>query len=214
MKKIPIFPLQLVFFPGEKLPLHIYEPRYKDMLGYCIENKLPFGITCYIKNKISRIGCLARIDVVEKEYEDGRRDIICSGTERFQIKKFDSSRTFLQGDIESFPDMKDNIPEKDEKMEQLLPLFIELMQLASKETNSTAVDLPENSFGFAHLVGLELKQKQKLLEMKSEQERLQYLHRHIRKVIPQIKAFEEVRRKIQSNGHFRTLPPLKFNIDD
>lgn len=214
MKKIPIFPLQLVFFPGEKLPLHIFEPRYKDMLDYCLKDKISFGIASYIKNKISRIGCVARIDSIEKKYKDGRLDIICTGTNRFHIKKFDSSRPFLQGDIEIFVDMKDNDIEKQQKMDHLVPLFIELMQMASRELKINAVDIPENSFGFAHLVGLEIRQKQKLLEMKSEQERLQFLHRHIRKVIPQIKAYEEVRRKIQSNGHFRTLPPLTFNVDD
>jgi Lon protease-like protein len=214
MKKIPIFPLQLVFFPGEKLPLHIFEPRYKEMMQYCLRSDVTFGICSYIKNKISKIGCFARIETIEKKYDDGRMDIICAGTDRFHIKKFDSSRTFLQGDIEPFADMKDNVLEKQEKLDQLIPLFVELMHMASTEINSEDIDVPDKAFGFAHLVGLELKQKQKLLEMKSEQERLQFIHRHIRKIIPQIKAYEEVRRKIRSNGHFRTLPPLSFNVDD
>ncbi|TVQ15902.1 MAG: ATP-dependent protease La domain-containing protein [Balneolaceae bacterium] len=214
MKKIPIFPLQLVLFPGEKLPLHIFEPRYKDMLAWCLSSKSPFGVSSFIKNQISRIGCIARLDTVEKKYDDGRMDIICTGTDRFRIKKFDSAKSFLQGDIESFNDMKDDAGEKQLKMEQLVPLFRELMLLASQETLSGEVQVPAQSYGFAHLVGFELAQKQKLLEMRSEQERLQYIHKHIRKVLPQIKAFEEVRRKIRSNGHFRTLPPLSFNIDE
>jgi Lon protease-like protein len=213
MKRIPIFPLQLVLFPGEKLPLHIFEPRYKEMVAWCLSIKSPFGVSSFIKNQISRIGCIARIDSVEKKYDDGRMDIICTGTDRFRIKKFDSSKTYLQSEIEAFHDMKDDAGEMQLKMDQLVPLFRELMELASQETNTGVIEVPAQSYGFAHLVGLELAQKQKLLEMRSEQERLQYIHKHIRKVLPQIKAFEEVRRKIRSNGHFRTMPPLSFDID-
>ncbi|MFU8860094.1 MAG: LON peptidase substrate-binding domain-containing protein [Cyclonatronaceae bacterium] len=214
MKKIPIFPLQLVLFPGEKLPLHIFEPRYKEMLTWCLATGNPFGVVSYLKNKISRIGCIATIELVEKKYDDGRADIICTGTDRFSIKKFDSAKSYLQGDIETFTDMRDDDDEKKLKMEQLVPLFKELMKMATQETMTGVIDVPVQSYGFAHLVGFDLQQKQKLLEMRSEQERLQYIHRHIRKVLPQIRAFEEVRRKIRSNGHFRTLPPLSFNIEE
>lgn len=214
MKKIPIFPLQLVLYPGEKLPLHIFEPRYKEMLTWCLDTGKSFGIVSFLKNQISRIGCVAKIEKVEKKYDDGRADIICTGTDRFRITKFDSAKSFLQGDIEAFTDMRDDDDEKKLKMEQLVPLFRELMQMASQETLTGAIEVPDQSYGFAHLVGFDLPQKQKLLEMRSEQERLQYIHRHIRKVLPQIKAFEEVRRKIRSNGHFRTLPPLSFNVDE
>jgi uncharacterized protein len=214
MKKIPLFPLQLILFPREKLPLHIFEPRYKEMIAHCIETGSSFGVTSYIKNKISRVGCIARIDAIEKRYDDGRMDIICTGTGRFRIKKFDSTRTFLQGEIEAFNDMRDDRDEKQQKMDQLVPLFRELMEMAGQQTKSKDVAVPDEAFGFAHLVGLELVQKQKLLEMKSEQERLQFIHKHIRKVIPQLKAFEEVRIKIRSNGHFKTLPPLSFRVDE
>jgi Lon protease-like protein len=212
IKLVPLFPLQLVLYPNEILPLHIFEERYKNMIQYCIETDEPFGLLSYIDQKVSRIGCLCKINKVNKKYEDGRIDIVCQGSDRFLVHSFNSSKSYLQGTISAFHDaetMEDAIPGL---LERLQGKYDKLLEIAAKSWEDLPDQLPANSYEFAHLVGFDLAQKQNLLEIKSETERLKFLIEHLDRIIPQMKAFEEVQNRIKLNGHFREFPPLNFNI--
>jgi len=212
LKLVPLFPLQLVIYPNEILPLHIFEERYKDMINYCIDNNESFGLLSYIDQKVSRVGCLCKIDKINKRYEDGRLDIVCRGTDRFMVHSFNSSKAYLQGTITAFHDadtVEESIPGL---LERLQDKYDKLLEIASKNWEDIPDQLPSNSYEFAHLVGFELAQKQNLLEIKSENDRLKFLHEHLDRIIPQMKAFEEVQNRIKQNGHFREFPPLNFNF--
>ncbi len=208
MKLIPIFPLQLVLFPNETLPLHIFEPRYKEMISECLEKKDSFGICSFINGKVSRTGCLARIYSVSKKYEDGKYDIVCKGGERFMTHAYNSSKSYLQASVSFFEDTNaDSSPHQD-LVDKITPRFKELLDIL---TEGNAPDItPACSYDFGHHIGLELIQKQNLLEIKSELERLEFIKNHIERLLAQLTMFEDVKKRIKSNGHFRKFPPIEF----
>lgn len=212
---LPLFPLEIVLFPGEKLPLHIFEPRYKEMVHECLRDGHSFGIVSVINKRISTVGCIYDIQEVVNQYEDGRLDIIGNGNDRFLIHSYSTTRSFLQGNVSYFHDQiqDDRYDEIDRLMMDLEPLFLQLLEYAKEETNIHNVKIPTISYEFAHYVGFDLAQKQNLLEIKSEYLRLLYIQEHIQSILPKIQSFEETRIKIRSNGHFREFPPINFSID-
>src|ERR1051325_4242523 len=102
MPLLPLFPLEIVLFPGAPLPLHIFEPRYKEMIGECLEQKRPFGMVRLKENSLAAVGCSATILDVVKKYDDGRLDIAAQGRQRFEIESLNHERSFLQGEISYF----------------------------------------------------------------------------------------------------------------
>lgn len=212
---IPLFPLPLVLFPGEDIPLHIFEPRYKEMISECLRDGHGFGVVSYLNNRVSSVGCACEIVSVSTTYDDGRYDIIGRGTDRFLVYGFDTKRSFLQGNVSYFHDDVDEEHTAiiDGMLDQIEPMFKEILNLAKQEVTPHAVAVPTKSFGFAHYIGFELSQKQNLLEIKSEYERLVFIKHHLDHVLPKLRAFEETRHKIRSNGHFKEFPPIQFNTD-
>src|SRR4051812_353192 len=101
---LPLFPLELVLLPGTPLPLHIFEPRYKEMIGECIAADAPFGIVRALEEGIAGIGCTAEIITVTKEYPDGRMDLVCEGRKRFEVLELNRDRSFLQAEVLIVPD--------------------------------------------------------------------------------------------------------------
>lgn len=206
MKSIPLFPLEIVVFPGEQVPLHIFEQRYISMINHCMEADSPFGIVSYVDNSISDVGSLVYVNSVTKTYDDGKMDIECQATERFITHERETSQPYLQGSVELFSD--EDQEQEDEEigttgqlLQTLKKRFDELMQMACNELSFDQAPAPTRSFEFAHLVGLDLKQKLKLLEMRSEHERLQYLNEHLTSILPQVKSFGEFKKLIRQNGH-------------
>ncbi|MDL1888765.1 hypothetical protein FBQ96_04145, partial [Nitrospirales bacterium NOB] len=103
--RIPVFPLpNVVFFPKTYLPLHIFEPRYKEMIGLCLEEPCQFGVVLSSGNGVLRTGCAAAIHRVLKRYEDGKLDILAYGTDRFEIISIDSERSYFRADVRYFDD--------------------------------------------------------------------------------------------------------------
>ncbi len=101
---LPLFPLDLVLLPGVPLPLHIFEPRYKEMISECLEQKRPFGVVRAKEEEgVAEIGCTAEIITVTKEYPDGKMDIVTQGRERFEVMEINQERSFLQSGGSLFP---------------------------------------------------------------------------------------------------------------
>lgn len=96
---LPLFPLDVVLFPGTPLPLHIFEPRYKEMIGECIAGERPFGVVRAIEDGLAEVGCTAEIVTVVKEYPDGRLDLVTEGRKRFELLRVNEERSYLQGEI-------------------------------------------------------------------------------------------------------------------
>jgi len=181
-KTIPIFPLNLVVFPFSKVPLHIFEERYKKMINKCLDEKTGFGIVSLILSEMSKVGSYVEIVKVKREKENGEMDIIVKGTSRFKIlKKTKHPDGYLIATIDDYNDDTDDInnfllKELRENFEGIIrKINFELEDSFWKNYNDTSL----KSFKIAEKSGLNLKQRQKLLSLRKENERINFLLKHL-----------------------------------
>ena len=197
---LPLFPLDAVLLPGAPLPLHVFEPRYKEMIGECLERKQPFGVIRAKEDEVAEIGCTAEILNVVKKYEDGRMDIVTRGRQRFEVMQVRSERSFLQAEVFYLRD--DPGAATREEISRALKLHGEIMKLAGSEPESASeVHEQELSFHLAGSLPLDLDFKQSLLGMKSELERLRAVITFFENILPNVRRTLHVRRKAGGNGH-------------
>ena len=198
---LPLFPLELVLLPGETLPLHIFEPRYKEMIGECVDSKQPFGLVRAMeKQGLARVGCSADIVTVTKTYEDGRMDILTHGQRRFEVLDVNQERAFVQADVLYFDDEPDGDAPSSEQCQRALTLQRELLSLGGLEQEMDASH-PQLSFHLAGHVPLDLDFKQMLLGVRSEKERLEALIEYYEKLLPRLRRAMKARVKSGGNGH-------------
>ncbi|MCA0382669.1 MAG: LON peptidase substrate-binding domain-containing protein [Bacteroidetes bacterium] len=207
---IPLFPLELVAFPGEKLNLHIFEPRYKQLIGDCVAQGKPFGIIAVINNKLMEYGTLMQVAEVKKLYEDGRMDIATRATEVFRVLELvkDLPDKLYSGAIVTYPqnEIVVNLP-------ALQPVLRQIQQLLLLLESPKAFSKPDNelcSYDVASMTGLSIEEAYDLLQLLREDQRVEYLRRHLQKVLPVVKEMELLKSKIKLNGHFRELRSLGF----
>jgi len=205
--KMPFFPLKLVVFPGEELNLHIFEPRYKELIGDIESTGNTFGV-CVYNNKLEEIGTEVKLDLIHQKYDDGRLDIRTTGIRPFKILDFKNpieGKMYPGGEVEFIED--DLTISKVQHFEFLFYLKEMLYLLKYQvEVDFDAV----NSFTFAHKIGLKLEEEIELLKIPSETLRVEYLISYFKRMIPAIKAIEKAKEKIRQNGHFKHLDPLDF----
>lgn len=195
---LPLFPLEIVVFPGAPLPLHIFEPRYKEMIGECLSQDRPFGMVRAKENALSAVGCSARIVTVIKKYEDGRLDIAAEGAQRFEIIQVNQERSFLQAEVAFFDDEASNVSKNaaDTVIELHEQLFAVMGQTIDVERDAAYL-----SFRLAQDLPVDLDFQQTLLEIKSEVERIEILTEYYRATIPKIENSLRVRQRASGNGH-------------
>jgi Lon protease-like protein len=204
-KFIPIFPLNIVVFPREKLNLHIFEPRYKQLIQDCYDEKKLFGIPSVIKSKLGEYGTSIEILSIQKVHENGEMDIKTQGVEIFKLLELIEPvpNKLYNGAVVNFPMTHyDSNPEKMTRLLEDLRHFHKILQVSKK------YDLPDDelkSFDIAHHVGLSVEQEYDLLQLSREQERQEYLERHLRSTIPTLIELQNLKERIQLNGHFRKL---------
>ncbi|HSK44585.1 MAG TPA: LON peptidase substrate-binding domain-containing protein [Candidatus Binatia bacterium] len=198
MPLLPLFPLEIVVFPGAPLPLHIFEPRYKEMIGECLSQDRAFGMVRAKENALSAIGCSARIIEVIKKYEDGRLDIAAEGAQRFEIIQVNQERSFLQAEVAFFDDEPSIVSNSD--ADTVIQLHEQLFTMMGQtvEIDRNAAFL---SFRLAQDLPVDLDFKQTLLEMKSEAERIEILTEYYQATIPKIENSLRVRQRASGNGH-------------
>ena len=197
---LPLFPLDAVLLPGAPLPLHVFEPRYKEMIGECLERKRSFGVLRAKDGEVAEIGCTAEILSVVKKYEDGRMDILTQGRLRFEVMQVHPERAFLQAEVFYLRDDPDAATR--EQVSRAMELHGEIMKLAGSEAESgSEVNERELSFHLAGSLPLDLDFKQSLLGMKSEPERLQAVISFFENILPNVRRTLHVRRKAGGNGH-------------
>lgn len=203
---LPLFPLNLVLYPGERLPLHIFEDRYKELTTYCLDHDVPFGVIRTDGETMADVGTTARIQEVGTRYEDGRMDIVVEGEERFRLLELHEQKSYYTADVELLEDPEENVDLS--LKERVITQHMKLLELAGRTVRP---DLYENvstlSYVLAQNAALEEEQKQELLELSSENERIRYLVRHFETLIPRVELEEDVQRRIRSNGHFKDFPP-------
>lgn len=196
---LPLFPLDLVLFPGAPQPLHIFEPRYKEMIGECLDQKRVFGVVRAQEDKIADVGCTADILAVSKKYDDGRMDIITEGRERFEIMSVNEERSFLQGEVNYFEDAPDITPPAEAT--RLVSLHNEILTLVGAAPATPEPDDPHLTFTLAASLPLDLEFKQKLLEERSEAQRTAALLKYYEAMVPNLRRAISIRKKAGGNGH-------------
>jgi uncharacterized protein len=209
---IPIFPIPCVAFPGEMLSLHIFEERYLKMLSECLAfeergEKASFGITCATPEHSYTIGCTVIIEQITKTYSDGRVDILTKGDKRYHTIEVTQRTPFPQAKISFFDDI-DVTPPHSELKEQAIRLHQALTEIAQGSEQEIVISTNEmTSFVLAHSAGLDLEQRQALLELTNESARLEFLVEYYKWVLPLLKNQQQVKDRIALNGHLRTLNP-------
>lgn len=197
---LPLFPLDLVLLPGVPLPLHIFEPRYKEMIAECLSEKRPFGVVRVREEGVAEVGCTAEILTVTKEYSDGKMDIVTQGRERFEVMEINQERTFLRAEVFYFQD--DPGTGSQEEIGRALELHNEILSLAGAvQEQASAAEDPQLSFHLAGGLPLDLDFKQTLLGMKSEGERLRGIIAYFEALLPNLRRTMHVRLKAGGNGH-------------
>ncbi|MCW3106248.1 MAG: hypothetical protein JWQ09_754 [Segetibacter sp.] len=202
---IPIFPLGIVVFPGEDLNLHIFEPRYKQLITDCFADAKPFGIPTVLKHGLSERGTLVEVKEIVEVYEDGKMDIKTKGMSIFRILEVVKSipDKLYSGAIVNYP-----VNEESKKV-----LLLQKVVKSTKELH-TVLKLkkdfkkPDNelvSYDIAHHVGLSLEEEYEFAGLFREDQRLEYLKRHLLKVLPVVNEMEVLKDRIKLNGHFKNL---------
>jgi len=208
---IPLFPLGLVLLPQNQLPLHIFEERYKLMIGECLQDGKEFGIVYFNAAAVQKAGCTAKIVKVLKRYEDGRLDVLTLGRQRFFIQEMFDHKAYLEARVTFF----DDEGYEDKRLSQhMADRGINLLkQVASRLEVQAAYDLAEEmdfravSFLIAGSEGFSPEEKQRFLEMTSTGERLEKSVESLEKIIERLRITDEIHKLIGGNGnvggHFR-----------
>lgn len=198
---LPLFPLDVVLFPGTPLPLHIFEPRYKEMIADCLAHAGNFGVIRALAEGMAKVGCTAEIITVTKEYPDGRLDIVSEGRQRFEVLQINEERSFLRAEVSFLED--ENEAASEPAIARAIQLHAEILNLAGAIQDLSAADQTALSFYLAGSVPLDLDFKQQLLSLRAESQRISALTRYLEVVIPRLRSSTQARERAGSNGHGR-----------
>jgi Lon protease-like protein len=198
---IPLFPLDVVLFPGTPLPLHIFEPRYKEMIGECLAQHSTFGVVRAVEEGLAEVGCTAEIVTVVKEYPDGRLDLVTEGRQRFQLVRVNQERSFLRAEVLMIDDEPGTPPQEDTA--RAVQLHSELLAIAGARQDLSDASPSLLSFYLAASLPLDLDFKQKLISLRSEPERLTLLINYLETLIPNLHRAARAREKSRGNGNVR-----------
>jgi hypothetical protein len=194
---IPIFPLGIVVYPGEDLNLHIFEPRYKQLIKECYQNKKPFGIPSVIDNKLQENGTLVNITELSKKYDNGEMDIKTKGKKIFRMLELikEVPDKLYSGAIVNYPDNKEQ--GDIELMRKVMKGIRELHKLLNVSKDFKKPDEELSTYEVAHHIGLTLQEEYELLGLVDELQRQEYLKRHLTKVLPMVAEMEGLKIKIK-----------------
>lgn len=205
----PLFPLGIVVYPGEELRLHIFEPRYRQLVHDASIAGLVFGIPTVLDNKIAGMGTLVRLRQIVTVEDNGEMDIVAGGTEVFRIT----------GPVELTPEklysgafvkLPANDPDGDPVlMREIIDTIRQLHAILEVRKDFRKAEADLWSYDVAHHAGLSLREEYQLLELLSEREREEFLIRHLAKVLPVAREMGALRERVKLNGHFKLHPGLQ-----
>lgn len=206
---LPFFPLNIIIYPYQILNLHIFEPRYCQLIADSLSSHSVFGIPVFLDNSIQSIGTEVRVVELVKKYTDGTMDIRVEGIRIFQIKDFFhkiSDKLYAGGNISYLPIEDDN---NTSAQIQIITQVEELFQLIKMQHNFK-VGTPFLSYKIAQKIGLSLSQQYQVLNLLTEGERLDYISNCLYQIINIVRETERIKEVIRMNGHFRRFDPLQF----
>jgi Lon protease-like protein len=207
-KELPLFPLNLVAYPGHELNLHIFEPRYRQLVKDCLDQRTTFGIPSFVHKKME-YGTEVRILEVSQTYDDGKMDIKTEGISIIKVIEFKNpfrKKLYAGGPVEVLENrMEGNAMRQMEMHDLAIELFF---WLGTEDQIEITADT--NVYALAHKVGLSPEQEYDLLQILDEEARQVFLIQHLKEMIPALQKAETARERIRQNGHFKHLDPLKF----
>ena len=206
--KIPLFPLESIFFPGETVPLHIFEERYKQLIHDCRDEAITFGIPVFIHDSIL-FGTEVQLVEIVNSYEGGELDVTCVARQVFKVISFDNKiegKLYAGGDVEFLENVNDA---DDISKKEVLGLIEALYNLMSVPFNSIPLD-KFHSHVLVHKIGLSFDQEYELLQISKESERLIYIKNHLVTTIAVLEEVNRTKQTIKLNGDFKNFDPLDF----
>ncbi len=197
---LPLFPLSFVLLPAMPLPLHIFEERYKEMIGEVISTEGEFGVVLAKEDGVVNIGCSARVERVVNRYPDGRLDLLAIGQRRFQITSLDQDKSYLRAEVDYFHDEEvTDVPL--DLQQKVKTVYLQLLQLERPEVvEKPGLDRPPVSFQVAQFI-YDLDKRQTVLTLRSEVERLQYLVKIVPEYLVRQERISLAKRVGPQNGH-------------
>ena len=199
--RLPLFPLNVVLLPGADMPLHIFEPRYRQMVRDCLEAKSPFGMLLALPNGMAGTGCTAEILEVTSRYGDGRCDILTVGREPFRIVELFPEEPLMRGDVDFLEDRP--VPMNPRISRELIELYETCHTLIFDDYPRDPAESAEDkiSYRIASRLPMDLLWKQRVLELRSEAERQERLVAYLREWAPHLQKEDTLRAQTAGNGH-------------
>jgi ATP-dependent Lon protease len=197
---LPLFPLQVVVFPRTHLPLHIFEDRYKEMVGKALHDNSEFGIVLAKEDGIVNAGCTVVVEKVLKTYPDGRMDVLTCGRRRFEVMMLNEEEAYLRGDVQFFDD-EDAEPAPLEMQHMALTQYKSLLESGALQQPLPQPDLEDPQLSFQLAQGIQdLDFLSMLLRTRSETQRLRELNEFLSEYVPRQRHIAHMRQVAPQNG--------------
>ena len=200
-ERITLFPLQLVVFPHGAVPLHIFEPRYRELIRHCIDTESEFGIVLERDGGVAKIGCSAQVVEITQEYENGRMDIAVEGRRVFEILELYTDKPCLEAQAAFLADDPD--PKTIGAPPEVMQAYDKCHELlfGSTPDEIDRDEHPSLAYAIAEDLPIDLDDKQALLALRDENERLARLLPMIQQLVPRAEMRQRMRQKAGGNGH-------------
>lgn len=206
MTELGLFPLPIVLVPTERIPLHVFEPRYRELIEECAEEGEPFGLVLSTGDgAVHEIGTNAIVVQVLEVLEDGRMNVVVEGGDRFRLLELTSGRVFATGLVEPLAD--DDEPAEPEDVERALEVFHELAEAADSDVDFPDADSPQLDFELAARVDFSVDSKQELLATTSPRERMRKLIGFLETALEAVRLEHTLRERAGQNGKVSPLDP-------
>jgi Lon protease-like protein len=202
LERFPLFPLGLVLIPRELVPLHIFEERYKLMIGECVENETEFGIVWLSDGGLKEVGCSARVSKVLERFDDGRMNVLVEGTTPFRLLKRIDDLPYPAGDIEPLADEQPG-PDDAKAIDAARSRYADLVADVTDERPDDDTLAQLDAYGMAATLDVALDAKQTLLELRSERVRLERLEGLFAEALRRIRHAERAAERARTNGRVR-----------
>jgi Lon protease-like protein len=203
LERFPLFPLGLVLIPHELIPLHIFEERYKLMIGECIEEEREFGIVWLSDDGLKEIGCSARISRVLERFEDGRMNVLVEGSSPFRLLRRIEDLPYPAGDVELLEDAADDSEVAGDAAETARRRYADLVAEVTDDRPEPGDLAKLDAYGMAATLDVALEAKQMLLELRSERGRLKQLEGLFAEALARIRHAERAAERARGNGNVR-----------
>ena len=200
IERFPLFPLGLVLLPGEVVPLHIFEDRYRQMIGECLDEEREFGILWLADDELKKVGCAARVTRVLERFDDGRMNILAEGTTPFRMERRIGDMAYPAGDVVLLDDEPDT---DDDALERARTAYADLVEEVTDERPEPEALSALGAYGMAATVDINPAAKQALLELRSEPARLAQLEGLFAEALRRIRTAAKVAEQASGNGHLK-----------